>query len=129
MPRRAILVLAGLALFGGCGTNDPGEPGATLQGAWSLMSYADHGVTASTTGTASFETNGSFTILGEITFPGEPVDSLQVSGTWSMRGDRATLVTSEGSGEWAVSFSGTEATLSLVGPSPTNSMHLHRRSL
>jgi hypothetical protein len=128
MLRLWALTVVGLALLAGCGADDPDRSPPTLEGAWSLIGYADHGVVATASGTATFGSDGSFAILGEITFPDEPMDSLTVSGTWSMQGDRATLTTPDGSGEWVVSFSGTEATLSLVGPDPTNTIHLRRRT-
>jgi hypothetical protein len=126
MLRRCAVILVGLALLGGCGEDDACMPGQTLEGSWDLIGYADHGVWAATTGTATFGVDGDFTVAGTLTFPDEPVDTLFVSGTWSMSGDRAVLTTGDGSGEWAVTFSGKEATLRLVGPDPTNVIRLRR---
>jgi hypothetical protein len=126
MLRRWVLAGASLVLLGGCGADDPDGPAPSLAGVWSLASYADHGVVATTSGTATFDTDGSFAITGELTYPGEPADSLLVSGTWSMTGNRVVLTTGEGSGTWVVSCTAAEATLVLEGPSPTNVIHLHR---
>jgi hypothetical protein len=66
-------------------------------------------------------------MTGEVTFPGEPPDTLHATGTWSMNADRATLTTSEGTAEWAVNFAGAEATLTMLGPQPTNVIRLRKR--
>jgi hypothetical protein len=127
MFRRWILVAASLVLLGGCGAEDPDGSAPSLAGVWSLASYADHGVVATTSGTATFDTDGSFAITGELTYPGEPADSLLVHGNWSMTGNRVVLTTGEGSGTWVVNFAASEATLVLEGPAPTNVIHLHRQ--
>lgn len=125
MRRGWAVLLVGLFVLDGCGDDDPG---ATLLGTWDLIAYSEHGVAATVSGSAVFGGGGEFTITGEITYPGEPLDTLRVSGTWSMQGDRATLTTSEDTGEWVVTFTGEEATLTLAGPAPTNVIQLRRRS-
>jgi hypothetical protein len=126
--RGLAVLLIGLALLGGCGKDDPCTPGQKLEGSWDLIGYADHGVWAATSGAATFGADGDFLVAGTVTFPGEPVDTLDLSGTWSTSGDHATLTTTEGSGEWTVGFSGEEATLTLIGPDPSNVIRLRRRS-
>ncbi len=127
MPRAWICILMSLVLFAGCGEDEPSRPEPTLEGAWSLIGYSDHGVPATTSGTATFGSDGTFAMTGEITFPDEPVDSLNLTGTWSMSGDKVTLVTANHSGEWIVSFAGADATLEEVGPAPTVVIRLRRR--
>jgi hypothetical protein len=127
MLRWLAALLVGLAVLGGCGEDDPCMPGQTLEGSWDLIGYADHGVWAATSGTATFGADGGFVVAGTVTFPGEPADTLALSGIWSMSGDRAVLTTTDGSGEWVVGFSGPEATLTLMGPGPSNVIRLRRR--
>ena len=125
MTRRGwAVVLGGLVILVGCGD---GDSGGTLLGTWDLIAYSEHGVAATASGSAVFGGGGEFTITAEITYPGEPPDTIQVNGTWSMQGDRATLTTSEDTGVWLVEFTGEEATLTLVGPAPTNVIQLRRR--
>jgi len=126
MLRGLAFLLLGLTLLGGCGEDDPDIPGQTLAGVWDLIGYADHGVWATASGSATFGADGHFMVAGAVTFPGEPVDTLTLGGAWSMNGDHAILTTSDGSGEWALSFSGLEATLTLIGPDPSNVIQLRR---
>ena len=132
MPRadliacRWILLLAIALVFAGCEGDQPRECAGTLEGNWLLIGFSDHGVEAATTGTARFDPDGNFAILGEITFPDEPMDTLDVSGTWAMTGDRVLLTTPDGTGEWEVSFSGMEATLTGEGPEPASAIRLRR---
>ena len=102
------------------------QPAPTLEGTWSLIGYSDHGVAATASGTATFGPDGNFTITGTLTFPGEPTDTLDVSGSWSMSGSTVTLTTDDGTGEWAVGFSGAEATLTRAGPDPATVIRLRR---
>lgn len=125
MLSKWIFVFALALILAGCDADEP-RVCATLEGNWNLTGFSDHGVAATATGDAVFGEDGNFTILGEITFPGEPVDTLDLVGTWSMTGDRVTLTTESGTGEWIVDFSGRDATLTLVGPLPTNVIQLRR---
>ena len=125
MLREWIPVLTVALLLAGCEGDEPRVCG-TLEGNWYLTGFSDHGVAAIATGDAVFGSDGNFTILAEITFPDEPVDTLDLAGTWAMNGDRVTLTTESGAGEWIVDFSGIEATLTLVGPLPTNVIRLRR---
>jgi hypothetical protein len=123
---RRVLVLLPLALLAGCGGDDGQNSDETLAGVWDLVGYSDHGVAAATIGTATFVAAGSFTIRGEVTFPGEPADSLNLAGTWSMTGNQVTLTTPGGTGDWAVQFSELEATLTRIGPAPASTIQLRR---
>ena len=125
MLRKWILVLGIALLLAGCEGDEP-RVCATLEGNWNLIGFSDHGTEAAASGTAIFEPDGNFAILGEITFPGEPMDTLDISGTWTMAGDRATLTTADGTGEWIVAFFEADVTLTLVGPAPTNVIQLRR---
>jgi len=79
MVWRLPIVLFVMFILASCGSDDSTGPRPTLEGAWDLTAYADHGASGVTTGTASFEHDGTFAILGTVTYPGEPVDSLDVS--------------------------------------------------
>ena len=130
MIRLTTSLLIGLMLLTGCDDDGPNGPGQTLVGSWDLVGYTDHGVAAtSATGTADFAADGSFAITGEVIFPGEPIEPLDVNGVWSTSGDRVNLTTIDGTGEWGVVFSGADATLERVGPDPTNVIQLRRQTL
>lgn len=126
MRRKWIPVLAIVLLIAACESDEPRGCEPTLEGNWNLVGFSDHGTAAIASGTAMFEPDGNFAILGEITFPGEPTDTLDLSGTWTMTADRVTLTTADGTGEWIVIFSEDEATLTLAGPVPTNVIQLRR---
>jgi hypothetical protein len=79
--------------------------GSQLLGTWSLAGFDDHGAPGVTTGTWAFNDDATFAARGTVTYPGEPTDSLRVSGTWLERS--ATSVDLTVAGEttvWAVSF-------------------------
>ncbi|MDH4349836.1 MAG: hypothetical protein OEW56_01645 [Gemmatimonadota bacterium] len=86
--------------------------GEMLLGTWSIAGFDDHGTPGVTTGTWIFRADGTFDALGTITYPGEPTDSLRVSGTWLERSE--TLVDLTVAGEttvWEVSVSANAALL------------------
>ena len=81
MTRRSAVIALALAL-GACGAST--SLGDLLLGTWSLAGYSDHGAEGVTTGTWTFGADGTFGVLGTVTYPGEPTDSLRVSGTWQL---------------------------------------------
>jgi len=93
-------------------------------GTWSLIGYTDHGISGVTTGTATFLDDGTFSVVGTVTYPGEPADPLDVSGTYEVQGKIVILTTPEGTGTWTLAFSGSEVVLSLVGSSPPTTITL-----
>lgn len=110
-----------------CGDDRSTWPLRTLEGTWNLVGYSDHGVSGATTGEAVFRDDGTFAIDGTVTFPGEPVDTLQVSGSYVVTENIATLTTQDGSGDWSIVYSFSGAVLTLVGSDPPTSMTLKRK--
>ena len=114
IPRSGLL--AALVITWACdGSTDPVP---TLEGTWDLVGYVDHGVSAVATGTAEFATDGTFMMSGTVTFPGEPVDTVDVTGTWQQDGDRVTITTIDGSGVWQMTEQAATVTLTLVDVIP-----------
>jgi len=98
-----------------------------MAGAWDLIGYSDHGVSGVTTGSATFLHDGTFFILGTVTYPGEPTDSLDISGTYQVIGATLTLTTPAGTGTWSIAFSGDQVVLTLVGSDPPTRMILRKQ--
>jgi hypothetical protein len=122
-------LLAGLLIvlvLVSCG-EDPTCPPPELTGTWDLVGYADHGVSGLTTGMCTFQDNGTFAIVGTVTYPGEPVDSLSVSGTYEVTDMVVALTTPGGTGSWSLAFAGNQCFLTLVGSTPPTTMTLRRR--
>jgi len=88
----AVALVAGV--FTACG--DATTIGDQLVGTWNLAAYADHGDPAVTTGTWSYFSDATFSVLGTVTFAGEPTDSLDVIGTWREQGAAAIAMTVAG---------------------------------
>jgi hypothetical protein len=129
MTRSALLIgLLALLAFSSCGDHGTTIIPRTLQGLWDLVGYSDHGVSGVTTGTADFLDNGTFSILGTVTFPGEPTDTLEVYGTYDVNANIVTLTTTEGSGDWSMAFSGDKVVLTLLGSDPATRMTLKKRT-
>ncbi len=126
--RSALLTgVLGLLILSSCGDHGTTVIPRTLGGSWDLVGYSDHGVSGATTGIASFENNSTFSILGTVTYPGEPTDTLEVYGTYEVNENIVTLTTTEGSGDWAMAFSGDRVVLTLLGSDPATSMTLKKR--
>jgi hypothetical protein len=123
-----IYVLLGLLFMVSCDSEDSASPSRTLEGTWDLVGYIDHGVSGATTGTGTFRHDSTFVILGTVTYPGEPVDSLDVSGTYQVVAMTVTLTTPEGTGAWSMVFSGDRVVLTLVGADPPTRIRLKRPS-
>jgi len=128
--RRSVLLMGAclLVFLVSCGDEDSTSPSPTLQGTWDLIGYVDHGISGATTGTATFRNIGTYAILGTVTYPGEPEDSLKVSGTYQVVGHIATLTTPDDHGSWTLRFAGDRVVLSLIGAEPSTTMTLKRQS-
>jgi hypothetical protein len=112
--RRGILAVVAVAAASLAACSDPSTIGDQLVGTWVLAAYDDHGATATTTGTWTFSADATFAVLGTITFPGEPTDSLDVTGTWMEQGTSSIAVTVAGETDiWDVTLASDTAVLVL----------------
>jgi hypothetical protein len=84
------------------------------------------GVAAQTTGTWVFRIDRTFSATGTITFPGEPPDSLVVSGTYAQSRNRVVLTIGAQTGIWTLTASGNQITLTEQEPPPPNTITLRR---
>jgi hypothetical protein len=114
----AFVILAAI----GCGQQD--RPTPSLVDTWSLLSFTDHGVKGVTSGTATFRDDGTYEIIAAVTFPGEPTDSFDVSGTYTLQSSTVFLTAGGQSGTWSLLWTGTRYLLTLQGPLPTNQLEL-----
>lgn len=101
-------------------------PSVAIEGIWDIVGYVDQDVAAAAAGRAEFRTDGHFTMSGTLTFPGEPVDTLSVAGTYQQLGARVTLTTPDGSGVWRMTALGSTLTLTLSGVTPPTRITLSR---
>jgi len=101
-------VLAVLSAAGGC---DSTKPSTSLVGTWDLVSVSDSGTVGAGTGTIVFDAGGTFSVVGTVTYPGEPTDSLVVSGTWSQSGNTLTWTIGTRVSTFQLAFSGPEVTI------------------
>jgi hypothetical protein len=126
--RSTLLISAFVLLFlVSCGSEDSTRLLPELEGTWDIIGYTDHGVSGVTTGSSTFRADGTFVILGTVTYPGELVDSLDVSGTYEVVATTVTLTTSDGTGAWSMVFSGDRVVLTLVGAEPPTRLMLKRQ--
>ena len=102
------------------------EPEGSLVGNWDLLEFSDAGVEATTTGTATFRTDGTFSIAGTVEFPGEPVDTLDVEGTYQVTGSSVDLTIGAETSTWTLEFSDDEVVLTEVASPPANTITLRR---
>jgi hypothetical protein len=124
---RNLISVVGLLAVLAC--NDSTGPENDLTGHWELIGYSDAGVAGITTGSAIFRANGTFTIDGTVTYPGEPTEPIQAAGTWSIEGDIVTLDTGSESGRWIRSLVGGDILLTLEGSQPPTTITLRRAGL
>jgi len=117
--RRRLLFTVGIvtiiALASGCDSTSP-EPSLTdLVGTWDLISMTDSVTVGTTTGTMTFGAGGTFSIVGTVTYPGEPTDSLVIAGTYAQSGSAVTLTIGGTPSTWQVTFSGSEVVFTPTG--------------
>lgn len=118
------VVFAGLLLgLAACGST---EPDPSLVGTWTLTGFREGGVLATTTGSAQFRGDGTFSITGTVTFPGEPTDPIDVQGTYEEHAGTVSLTVGGQSADWEVQYDGRRATLTQLNISPTNAIILDR---
>jgi hypothetical protein len=125
--RTAILPVALVAgLLGAACATGSTAPGPSLVGTWDLIGFTDMGAAAVTTGTWEFRADGTFSVNGTITFPGEPTESLVTAGTYSRSGNTVVLTIGAQTGNWTLTESGNEVTLTENEPPPANTITLRR---
>jgi hypothetical protein len=108
-----------------CG--DQTTTGDQLVGTWSIAAYVDHGTPGVTTGAWTFGADATFAVLGTITYPGEPTDSLDVVGTWMEQGPASVALTvGGGTTVWGVSVTPDTAVMTLPDEEGTVQITLAR---
>jgi hypothetical protein len=123
----SLRIAAGVALLATACRRESTGPNTSLIGTWDLVGYSDMGVDGVTTGTWVFRPDGTFSVTGTITFPGEPTDPLVIDGTYVQSGTRVALTIAAQMGIWTVTASGNELTLTENEPPPANTVTLRRR--
>ena len=123
--RTSLRIAAVAVLLAACG-DDNTAPVTSLVGTWNLAGFTDAGVAAVTTGTWVFRTDGTCSVNGTVTFPGEPTDPLVADGTFVQNGSTVTLTIAAQTGTWTLAASGNEVLLTASGPPPANTITLRR---
>ena len=122
--KRALQPILVLAL---AGCSNGTSPSVSLVGVWDFVGFTDAGAAAVTTGTWSFATDSSVAVRGTVTFPSEPTDSLEVTGTYVQYGTTVHLIIGTGSGDWSITVDGDQVVLTEMEPPPANTVTLRRR--
>ena len=125
LHRTTLRVAAVAALLAACG-DDSTAPVTSLVGTWNLVGFTDAGVAAVTTGTWVFRADGTCSVNGTVTFPGEPTDPLIADGTFVQSGNSVTLTIAAQMGTWTLTASGSQVVLTASGPPPANTITLRR---
>lgn len=104
----------------------PTEHVPSIEGTWIMVAYRSDGVDAVISGSMTFLANGTVTTLGQVTFPGEPADSLTDSGTWDQQGATLHLTIGGDTGTWALDFDENTVVLQLQGDASASRLTLAR---
>ena len=130
MKKILVSALTAAVLSGGmaaCGGDSTSPDPVSLVGTWDFIGFSDAGVDAVTTGTFVFQADGTLTIRGTVTFPGESTDDLSLDATYEQTGAEVVLTDSSDTSTWTLSISGNVATLTEVESPPANTITLQRR--
>ena len=129
MKKLFVALLTAAALSGGmaaCGdSTDPVS--LSLVGTWDFIGFSDEGVEAETTGTWVFSADGTLTIQGTVTLPGELAEDISGNATYEQTGTTVVLTFGSDTSTWTLSISGNIATLTEVEEAPPNTVTLQRR--
>ncbi len=109
MRMRVLATAAGVAAMVACGGGT--SPAPSLVGTWDLVSVSDSGTVGAGTGTVVFSGEGTFTIRGTVTYPGQATDSVSASGTWVQSGNTLTWTIGASATTFQLAFTGSEVTL------------------
>lgn len=115
------------ALFTAACGQDAIQPATSLVGSWDLVGFTDAGTAATTTGTWVFREDGTFSVSGTVTFPGEPTDSIVQQGSYLQQTDRVTLTMASQTGIWWLAWSDNRVTLTRDAAPPANTITLQRQ--
>ena len=129
MKKLFVAVVTAAVVSGGmaaCG-DSTGPDSLSLVGTWDFVGFSDAGVEAENTGTWVFSADGTVTLQGTVTFPGEPTDDISGDATYEQTGPTVVLTFGSDTTTWTLSISGNVATLTEVEPPPANTITLRRR--
>ncbi len=129
MKKLFVALLTAAVVSGGmaaCG-DSTGPDSLSLVGTWDFIGFSDAGVEAETTGTWVFSADGTVTLQGTVTFPGEPTDDISGDATYEQTGTTVVLTFGSDTTTWTLSISGNVATLTEVEPPPANTITMRRR--
>jgi hypothetical protein len=128
MGKHHLVAAGALAVWlsAACGSDPTGGIAPSLEGSWALIGFTDGGVAAGATGTMVFQSNGIYTMQGQITFPGEPPDAVDASGSYRQMGNAVELTAGSDASIWDLQFSGDRVTLTEREPPPANMITLRR---
>jgi hypothetical protein len=125
--RAGRLVFVAAMMSFACGGGDTAGPSPSLVGSWEFVGFSDAGVQASTTGSVVFRADETFSWEGTVTFPGEPLDSIVVSGTYHQDGsDLVLTIGTDPITHWRITVSADVVVLIAVEPPPANTISLRR---
>jgi hypothetical protein len=130
MKKLFVALLTATVVSGGmaaCSTEPdppPTQPPLSLVGTWDFIGFSDAGVDAQTAGTWVFRADGTLTIQGTVTFPGEPTDDISGDATYQQTGTTVVLTFGSDTTTWTLMVSATVATLTEVEPPPANTITL-----
>ena len=110
----------------GCGDENGSEPAASMVGTWDFIGFSDDGIEATTTGTAIFKADGSVSIHGTVTYPGQATEALDAEGTYQQTGTSLVMQFDGDPSTWEITQSGNEVLLTGDEAPPANTMRLRR---
>lgn len=125
MRRTFVIAICALAIAA-C-DDESTAPTTRLRGSWDVIGFTEGPVSAVVEGSATFRSDGTFEVNGTITFPGEPTESISLTGTYDEGDGFVVLTTGGDETEWSLDFSDEDnVVLTRTGPPPVNTITLRR---